>query len=223
MRFIFPLFFILLFTSCRKDVIKNGTIDGTVFNLCTDKGIEGVKVYFTVIHNKRLGSDKVTTLETLSGTNGIFTFSNIDLYTNDRYVYELATESASGIGSNETGFDGAEIVLENDKLHNHHILNVVPRFTRMCVQINPPVHITYPDTISVSIEQRIFHKNVPDLPYGSTITTVALQEGSAPCSGNYPMGWWNITIDKTKGGVQTITQDSVYIDWKETKTYTINW
>jgi hypothetical protein len=41
--------------------------------------------------------------------------------------------------------------------------------------------------------------------------------------GNHRMGWWHITLDKTKSGIHSLIEDSIYLDMGGTSTYTIPW
>lgn len=213
--------FIMVLLGCEKDddITENVTIKGNVFNLCTNKGLGNITIYFITETSKSSSS-----IQTISDTSGNFAFINVSINNSTKYTYYLYIESKSGIGGgSEIGFDGVKGEIDKNKLNELKIMGVVPRFKNLCFQINPAVHISYPDTVIVSFEQKIFHANVPQAPYKSKRTTTELQDGFATCSfGNYPMGLWHITIDKTKGGVQTITNDSIYIDWGETKTYTFS-
>ncbi|MBI4645398.1 MAG: hypothetical protein HY738_02100 [Bacteroidia bacterium] len=38
-----------------------------------------------------------------------------------------------------------------------------------------------------------------------------------------PMGWWQITFDKTKEGVHLIIYDSIYLDMGATEEYYLPW
>ena len=96
---------LVVFTSCKKDSNSNDSIiaqnvHGQVYNFCTGSGLANVTVYLKIHEN-----NNISTIQTVSGTNGGFTF-NLSIHSSDNYTYELYIPSVSGIGN--VGFDGVD-------------------------------------------------------------------------------------------------------------------
>jgi hypothetical protein len=217
--FFFGSISILFFTSCeKKDIETTISIKGMVNNFATDKGIGGVKIYFSTIYKNK---KEVLKMETVSKADGTFVFDNVIKHSSDRYTHSLVIKSVSAIGTTETYFAGAGVTLENNKLENNHNFFVVPGAKKMCFQLSPPITITSPDTLTVYCEQRTMRKNLPNSVFDVTYTPMSLL--NEHCTWDYPMGWWHLTIDKTKSGIRTIVNDSIYVDWGGTVRYTVQW
>ena len=219
------VFILFLFGSCKKDddTVTKQTINGEVYNLCTDSALANVQVFLNISNNNTL----IQSLSTTSGTNGTFSFPNVDIHSNSSYSYNLYIPSTSGYAGLDIGFNGDNIEIDKSNLGKKYILHVAPCFKDLYFQINPSVVITYPDSINIFFEQNIIHKNQPSSPYCFNVETSGIQGGypyySKFCLGNYWMGNWNITINKWKSGVHTTLQDSVYVGWGATNTYIVNW
>jgi hypothetical protein len=214
---------LILLNSCKKeDVIEITTIRGNVFNLCTDSSLANVTVNL-VAQN----SNSSTSISTVSDATGDFVFNDVSINHNSKYSYSLNVKSYSGYAGLDVGFNGDRVEIDKDNLTAYSILRVAPHFSYLCFQISPSVHITYPDSLFVSYQQNIFHKNMPTSNYRLGFDTPAVQDGypaySSYCLGNYWMGKWNITIDKWRSGYHSTEYDSIYIGWGATETYTINW
>lgn len=211
-------------TSCKKnkDEISKHTINGMVFNNCTDSGLAGVTVYLkTYKNNSEIGSSQTT-----SGINGSFTFSDVDIHSDTKYTYAIYIPSKSGTAATTPEycrFDGTTMSFTNDEVSSFFQPKVTPGFLFFTLQFKQSMITTNSDSIVVNYFQKYFHSNVANLPYnlyakcyGGTLT----QNGTVA---NYPMGMWNLKIDKWKNSIHTITYDSIYIGWASTKTYTVSW
>jgi hypothetical protein len=84
------------------------------------------------------------------------------------------------------------------------------------------VTINSPDSFRVIPEQRTLHKFEPNRIWQSIATTQSFINGYSSF-GNYPMSWWNITLNKTKGGIQSFVKDRIFADIGSSSTYTIPW
>ena len=219
-------FTFLSLIACRedkKDIITKHPITGMVYNNCTDSGLAGVKVFLQTFKDDKT---LVQQRETVSGDGGKIEFSDVEIHSSEQYNYALHIESKDGTTSQtpeHCGFDGTTMYFFRHEVDMEFKPRVTPRFLRCCIQMSPLQKITHPDSVSVVFEQRVFHKNVPDLPYtawyGPYFTGTA-----ASCSwGNYPMGLWQIKIEKWKNGIYSLKHDSIYLDWKDIKTYTVEW
>ena len=101
-------------------------------------------------------------------------------------------------------------------------------FNNMRIQLSQEVTTMAPDTFTVHIQQNIIHKNQPERVYEATLYPRYFYIGaygvySYNKAGSYPMGKWNITVDKTRLGVHTITNDSIYLNMGASAIYTIPW
>lgn len=231
----FKILFIILvcffFFNCKKNKTRIVTVSGRVMNLCTDSPIEGVKVY-------------LNNTVTISDNNGLFFFNNVAINSSDKSHYVVKTEYDSGIGTNQILFNGASGELDKEHPENFITLGVSPGVLNLCYKINNTDSIRPPDSIAVYFEQKIFHKNFPNSIYDwpsnylniGTVHAPVLQTNISPwpatsctgcptanCTGTIWMGKWNITIEKVKSGLHTTTHDSVYVPWKGSATYIVQW
>lgn len=211
---------LIIFCSCKKDkdVIALHTINGMVFNNCTDSGLENVTVYLNINDGKSTSSR-----QTISDSNGNFSFDGVSIHSSSKYSYAIYIPSKSGInggGGTEVGFNGTTLNFNYDEVDMFFKPRVTPKFLFLCYQSNATFPIMQPDSLDIYFEQKTFHKNVPLLPYSGVIYN---NSNISSCSSNYPMGKWNFIIKKWKSGVYTTTIDSIYLGWGSTTTYTINW
>ena len=220
-------FTFLSLIACRedkKDIITKHPITGMVYNNCTDSGLAGVKVFLETFKDDKT---LVQQRETISGEGGKFEFAEAEIHSNDRYNYALHIESKSGTAAKlpeHCGFDGTTMYFFNHEVDMEFRPRVTPRFLNCCFQLLPPTNVQKPDSICIIPVQNIFHKNVPDLPYTGWIGPNGLLGGNKTCAwGNYPMGLWHLKIEKWKDGIYSVKHDSIYLDWKDIKTYTVEW
>ena len=89
-----------------------------------------------------------------------------------------------------------------------------------------PIQPTMPgndDSIRVTCEQPIFHKNVPGLPYKISRKYYGYLPSFSESINDLPMGMWQITKDIWKNSIHTTVKDSIYFEYAETKTYKVIW
>ncbi|HEX7413458.1 MAG TPA: hypothetical protein VF411_05380 [Bacteroidia bacterium] len=201
-------------SNCKKDssndTITTQTIHGQVYNLCTDSGLANVTVY---LYTNGLGSGNY--ISTVSGANGNFTFGNVQIHSSSDYSYSLNIPSVSGIGGGtQPAIDGSAIAINKSNLNQSFILNVVPHASNMRLYFPNGTHLTANDTFVLTIQQNTFHTNSPTSnwefiwPYPPPPPTNFLGN-----IGNYPMGWWHTTLNKTHNGVHTVSTYSFYVGW----------
>ncbi len=206
--------------SCKRDndTVTTQNIKGQVYNLTTDSGLANIIVYLKINDSRSTNS-----FSTVSGVNGNFTFTNVQMHSSNQYSYNLHIPSVSGIGGVGVGFNGTTVTFTNNQANTFFKLNVVPKFFLFTLSFNHTPITSANDSVVILMNQYIFHKNVPDLPYslgGKHYGDKSTQSGTI---GNYPMGLWNLKIDKWKSGVYTATKDSIYLGYGATSTYTVNW
>lgn len=226
----------LFFLQCKKDKkdkdeITVQTLNGMVFNNCTDSGLAGVKVYFKTIKDNSVISSR----ETVSDANGNFSFSNAEIHSNDAFQYSIYIPSVSGIGAQlpeHSIFNGTSIYFSKNDASTFLKPRVTPGYFNFCFKINNSSPITSPDSISYYFEQKTLKKNEPSITFGypnNSATGKGIMFTNLPvlttmgCTGTRWMGKWKIVVEKRKSGVYTIQYDSIYIPWKGSATYTINW
>jgi len=230
---------VFILATCKKDkeqdVVTRQELKGMVYNNCTDSGLAGVKVYLrTYKDNKGIAS-----METVSDANGDFSFTDAELHSSSKYSYAIYIPSISGIGANNpelSVFNGTTIYFTGKEVNANTFLRpkVTPGFFNFCYTINHVDTIKSPDSISIYFEQKTLRKNVPNSTYGypensingkgkmvSNIPPIVSTAGS--CMGSRWMGKWHVTVEKIKSGIYSFTQDSIYISWKGSNSYTINW
>jgi hypothetical protein len=208
----------LICFSCKKENdIGTRSIEGKVQNLTNDSGFAGIKV-FLIEKNKNNIENK---LEAITTSEGKFLFPGIFIRESAEFNYTLSIPSVSGIGSNsEVAIDGDVVTIDKADAGKLYTLNIVPRFLALCYQSNISFPIQQPDSLYIFFRQETLHKNIGWLPYSGLITNNSTINS---CTSDYPMGLWYFTIEKWKGGTYTKTEDSLYLGWGDTKTYTINW
>lgn len=223
------LFFALLvsglwLSSCKKkDQASSQTIRGMVFNTCTDSGLANIQVYLKTIKDNK---SVVSTLSTISGVNGAFTFENVQIHSDNSYSYMIYIPSISGIGANSpeyTRFVGTSLYFGKDDISIFLMPRVIPGFFRFGFAYTEPNTSAAGDSISVYGYQPVYHKNVPDLPYELAVRFYGNTPQPVDKTANYSMGWWILEIKKWKSGLYTFKRDSIYIGWKADTTYSLTW
>jgi hypothetical protein len=224
----FHLFFltiILFVVSCgKKDVAKNVTVSGNVRNNCTGVGFAGVKVKFTTSHEKSFGKIETSTLTAITDNSGNFSFSNLEINNNSNYKYFMSIDSYSNYDYEFFGISPQE--LDKGKISNPYQIGVSASFKILNFHLLNGLVINPPDTFSARFFQRTLHKFESSRIWYFDIASgdgLSYLNNSANYIGNYPMGWWHITLDKTKSGVNSTIYDSIYVDMGGTATYTIPW
>ncbi len=224
-NYIFIFLTTLLFASCgKKDITKNVTVSGNVRNNCTGGSFTGVKVKFTTIQDKSFGKSETTTLISTTDNNGNFAFNDLEINNNSKYKYYLSIDTYSNQYYEFFGISPQE--LDKGKITNPYKIGVSATFYRMYVILPNGVVINSPDSFSIKCEQKILHSFEPDRLYihnSYSHNGLSYLSNNIPFLGNYPMGWWHITLNKTKSSVSSTVYDSVYIDMGGTATYTIPW
>jgi hypothetical protein len=217
----------LLFLQCKKDkkadkdVITIQTLNGMVFNNCTDSGLAGVKVYFQTIKDNSV----ISSFETISGASGSFSFPNAEIHSSEKYTYAIYIQSKSGIGATSpeyTLFNGTTMYFTKDQAGAVLKPRVTPGFFRISTACTTTT-INSNDTLKLYFAQNIFHKNVPQSPFSFLLGAIATQSSSIDGISNYPMGKYSIKIVKYKNNIYTTSYDSIYLGAADSKTYTINW
>jgi hypothetical protein len=213
------VFGLVLASSCKKDAandtITTQTIHGQVYNLCTDSGLVNCTVFLNINNSASGGS----TLQTVSGTNGMFSFANVQIHSSSDYSYDLEVKYIYPSGS-QPAIVGIDLELNKSNIVPQYILGVVPNFHDWYLCF-PAGTITTNDTFTVTLQQNIFHKNAPQNPSYQLI--YPCPSNAIANLGNFPMGWWHTTLNKTHNGMHTITTDSFYVGWGATVTDTIPW
>jgi len=212
----FILLTMLLFTNCgKKDVTKNLIVSGNVRNNCTGGPFAGVKVKFTTTHEKYFGKTESSTLISSTDNNGNFSFSNLEINNNSKYKYFLSIDTYSNYDYEFFGISPQE--LDKNTISNPYQIGVSASFKALTIQLPQGLSVTPPDSFAILLEQRSLHKYEPwriwALEFKNDYGTIH----------NYPMGWWHITLNKTKSGISSTIYDSIYVDMGSTATYTIPW
>lgn len=226
---IYTLISACLLLSCRKenpekiDQVMTQDVKGMVFNNCTDSGLAGIKVYFQVfLDEKKI----VENIETTSGKDGSFLFKGVNIHSNNAYTYAVYIKSQSGDGApfaSLSRFTGTTIYFHNYESQTFLKPRVTPGFFILTLYLNTAIISTANDSVIAMFKQLKYKNNVPGSPYmfgGGSYGNQSTQKGNI---GHYPMGLYNITIDKWRGGVHTTSYDSIYLGWAGDKTYTVNW
>lgn len=216
-----------LASSCKKDAandtITTQTIHGQVYNLCTDSGLVNCTVFLNINNSASGGS----TLQTVSGTNGMFSFANVQIHSSSDYTYDLEVQDNPLACCGKPGIDGAGVGINKSNLTQTYVLNVTPHFNSWNLYF-PNTLFTASDTFVMTYQQNTYHKNVT-----GAYTNWQLVD-NCPCPittpthksagfDNYWMGWWQVTYNKTTNGVHTIKTDSFYVGWGATVIDTIPW
>jgi hypothetical protein len=221
------LFLILLSISCRKDkVSKNETIHGSVINLYTNAPVAGLKVELKTVLDRtggylniRKGKYSETLTETTTDSNGNFSFTGIEIHSNPDYFYRLLTNSGHASQTSGAPYNDAVKDIDKGNLDANMVLDVKPTISSLNIQMVPATNIVYPDTITIKCQPKHLIG-----PYSNiTFTSIMLKSGNPITILQYdPMGWWYININKTKNSVNTMTKDSIYLDFASTTTYTLS-
>ena len=215
--------FVMGLLSCKKDkdTVTVHNINGMVYNNCTDSGLANVTVFLNTNDGKN-----TSTSQTVSDVNGNFTFANINIHSNSKYTYAIYIPSKSGIngaGGTEVGFNGATLNFNNDDVAIFFKPRVTPQFLLYVIYCQPLIITNNIDSVSFTCYNYTYHKNVP-IYYPYHFGGGGYGNGSyTNNTGSYPMGKYNITIESWKSGIYSIKQDSVYLGWGSTTSYTVNW
>lgn len=219
MKIIHLIMITFLFFSCRREkdnknfpVVKQD-IKGIIINNCTDSGCARIKIFLNILDQKKM----IFATETTSDSMGEFVFPNIDIYYNDEYTYYIQILDGGGT---QFSIDGTLMYFTAKESSLYLKPRVTPRFNQLCYNPLISFPISQPDSLYIFFQQRVFHKNVPDLPFSGKITNRSTFQS---CTSGYPMGMWTFEIKKWKSGIYTHTWDSLYLGWGDTKTYTVNW
>jgi hypothetical protein len=219
------LFLVLLSTSCRKNnVLKNQTIQGSVINLYTGTTVAGLKVvlksvsgssggFFNIIK----GNYSQTLTETTTDANGNFSFTGVEIHSHPEYFYSLFT-SHGYIGA---PYNDAEKSVDKGNLGANIILEVKPQISYLNIQMIPAINIVYPDTLTIICQPKY---PIGTADYSKVYLTSMMLNSANPRQilFNHPMGWWYININKTKNSFNTLTKDSIYLDYASKTTYTFS-
>jgi hypothetical protein len=218
------LFFlvILFLTSCgKKDVSRNQVISGNVRNNCTGSGFADVTVNFICTQKKSLGKSETSILSTKTNANGDFNFTT-DVNTSGKCSYAI---DIPGYSNAQTEFYGIRADIEANRFSEFQQFGVSASFSNCFITLPSGIAVLSPDTFTLSFKQPVLHFYEPSRLWTAIYYPRFLNAGSmySPNFGNYPMGWWQITLDKTKSGVHTVTQDSIYLGMGASATYVIPW
>jgi len=210
----------------QKDSLIYKDVKGMVFNLCTDSGIAGVKVYLEIYQAKKL----VKKYSGVSGEGGTFLFKDAELHLNKEFTYNIYIPSKSGIMAKDAetcGIQGGSYGFTLDEVNNSMNPRVIPSFISLSVYFMGK-HLDSSDSIITRFTQNTYHKNVPDYPY-----KFALGKEGSPFAddfpntrtglGNYPMGLYHIVVDKWVSGVHTQWKDSLFTNYGDTAAYVVHW
>ena len=212
-KFLLPLIVIIvLISSCKKDSIeKNVSISGNVINYCTNKGCPSVIVSLRINFNGTNSTPPNTTnINTMTDANGNFDFTGQNIHSSNDYSYSIIICAAENY---PFGFSENPIPIDKNKLNNIQ-LGVVPSFTS-CTFYLPNNEVINPtDSFSIFLEQKILKGNFPKsaCKFGP-LNLLSYRKANFSY---YPMGWWYITLNKTKNGIRSVTYDSVYLDMNAT-------
>ena len=216
LKYLLLLVLLALISCKKKDTITHATIHGQVYNQCTDSGLANITVYIYENNN--------SIAQTTSGTNGNFTFTNVAIHSSSDYSYQVYIPAISGIGG-AAGFQVNDVSFTSTNTSQFFVVDVVPSFGDLCFTSNITSPIISPDSFFVLFKQKkIATSSIsPYVTYTLGTSSYHFIPSHSYCMGDYVMGLWNITIDKWKSGVHTTTNDSIYLSYGATKTYTLNW
>jgi hypothetical protein len=220
--------FSLILICCRKKGIdaedKAGyvVVNGIVFNTCTDSGLANIKVYFlTFKEQKKVGEGS----ETVSDNGGNFKFPQMKIFEGDAYSYIIYIKTIGGDNAPQpeyTRFDGITIVIDKNDVSKFVTAKVTPGFFRCHTAYTSQV-LDPNDSIHLKFQQKTFMKNVPDLPNAFYSASNGMAGTGTLTASNFPMGFYDITINKWRNGTHTISYDSIYLGMAEEKIKYINW
>lgn len=214
---------LLLFNSCEKDKITTDvTARGNVRNNCTGKGFANVEVEFLTRKKNTTSSSTTTTTD----ASGNFSFSGLDIHSSSKYSYALYIEDHNHYLIGEYGHSGiGPIEIDKDKISIFQQIGISASFKICTINLPSGIAVTPPDTFTLKFEQKTLHYYEPNRIYEQYYYPRFLNSGSlySPNWGDYPMGLWHITFDKTKSGVHTVINDSIFLDMGATASYTVPW
>jgi hypothetical protein len=235
LKTIFILLTIFNWSACRKegpiinpneklteDSLIYRDVKGMVYNVCTDSGIAGIKVYLNVMFKNKLFKK----YETLSGRNGEYMFPEAELHSDRNFEYSIYIPSKSGDLAKDfetCGIRGTNMIFNLAESDIFMKPRVVPKFIFLAMYFIGQ-HIDPADSVVARFEQPVYHRNVPDYPYkfGGGVKGSPNYYPRRPI-GNYPMGLYNIVVDKWVGGVHTQWKDSLYTHYGDSAQYIVHW
>jgi len=231
MKYIKLLFLLLVFmTACRKDkVSKNETINGSVLNFYTGTPVAGLKVELKSILDRttgsyihfRKGKYSESFIETTTDANGNFSFTGVEIHSNPDYFYSLLTNSGHASQTSGAPYNDDIESIDKGNLGANIVLQVKPTLLSFNIQMVPATNIIYPDTITIKCQPK--YPIDPNTYSNQTLTSTVLKSGNPITTLYYaPMGWWYVNINKTKNSINTVTKDSIYLDFASTTTYTFS-
>ncbi len=192
----------LLSVSCgKKDITKNVTVSGNVRNNCTGGPFAGVKVKFTTTHEKSFGKTKTSTLTSVTDNIGDFSFNNLEINNNNKYF--MSIDTYSNYDYEFFGISPQE--LDKNQISTPYQIGVSASFKALTIQLPQGVTVSSPDSFNILLEQKTLHKYEP-----SRIWQIPYDYGTIH---NYPMGWWHITLNKTKSGVNSVFMIVYMLIW----------
>ncbi len=207
--------------SCSKNediVTKNVAVRGNLRNDCTGTGFSGVSVSFYT----RKTNSGISYLTTSTDLKGNFSFTGLDIHSSNDYAYGLFIDTYVR-GSTEFDGIGPEDI-NKEQLSTFFQLSTLATFNNCPLRLPPGISINAPDTFTLTFIQNVLHFYEPKNTYMLTLFPRDFQPPSKLVNiGGYPMGWWNIALDKTKSGIHTIIHDSIYLRFGEDTTYIIPW
>lgn len=218
------LLFVVVLGSCKKDkdVISSQSIHGQIYNLCNDSGLVNVSVF--------LQENSKTIMQTVSGSNGNFSFTNAQIHSSNDYTYNIVVQSVDYIGGGvQPAIDGDDVEINKSNLSQTFILNVVPHAKIWGLYFPSSISSSiYNDTFTLVLQQKTYLKNAPSAVNTLTMCNCPCPQPSPPKNlidnlHYYTMGWWYSTLNKTMNGVHTVQQDSFYVGWWTNVTDTIPW
>lgn len=214
----FLMLTILLLIACNKnDITRNVTIRGNIRNNCTGLGFENMEVLFRALENKvtAQGFSKIT------DSNGNFEFHGVNINNDSKYTYDLYVEPSL----NSYGVSGnVQIIIDKNNLSTFHQFGLSAKYRTLNFYLPPGTFINSPDSLKISVEQPTYHFYEPFKIWQVAIDTLTTIDNNTILKlDNYPMGLWYIKIAKTKAGLNSIINDSIYMDMGATSNYTIPW
>jgi len=229
------LVFTIFLTYCKKDdITKNVTFHGNVRNDCTGYGFAGVKVeLITYKLEKKVfaltSTEKRNIISTTTDANGNYSFSGVEIHSSSKYTYGINIPSYY---NDSTELVGISWEIHKDNLSLFQQFGITATFNRCYIYLPANTYIVSPDTFTVTLEQKAIKRYEPGLnckltlPYNLFFPDNGIVMPDVQyfyCCGDYVMGWWHITLDKTKRGVHSVIEDSIYLDQGATKSYTLQW
>lgn len=222
--FLFVVFSFLI-TTCKKeeeDYIKKETIRGNVRNNCTGKGFANVEVKLLERHENGNNNVDVNSYSCITDTNGNFIFKDIDIHYSDKYSYAEYIESHYSPDYNFYGIGPIEI--EKGSMSVFNQIGISASFKVCKIMLPLGITVSTPDTFAIKFEQLKLHYYEPDRNWVlNRYSSAGNTTGEILSLATYPMGWWHITFDKTKDGIHSIINDSIYLEMGADTSYTIPW